>query len=307
MKATLDMQADYTIECSHLTKTYSSQRVLNDLSFNVPKGTVYGLLGPNGSGKTTFMRTAIGVARPDSGVVRILGKPIEQKSASSIGYMPEERGLYKQMRVIDVLVFMGRLKGISQPKQVATGWLEKLGLGDCSSRTVEALSKGMARRIQLIAAMISNPPLLILDEPFSGLDPVTSESIIELILSRKESGTTILLSTHEMEIAERVCDKILMLSAGQAILEGSVQSIRETYCQDRTILLKSPVPIETLSNFTGVERVVQEESYYSLTIDDHFQQAQFLAFLDQYGPISHYQHITPPLREVFLKLAQDQQ
>jgi ABC-2 type transport system ATP-binding protein len=196
------------------------------LSFPIPEGSLYGFIGPNGSGKSTTLRMMLGILLPDAGQVHVLGQRRSKTTDDSTGYLPEERGLYRRMRVNDALTFHANLKNVRQPKERISAWLKKLDIADRGRMRISSLSKGLAQRVQFAAAVVHDPKLLILDEPFSGLDPVSTEQLREIILELKNSGTTVILSTHDMSVAESMCDKVLMLHRGRKVLDGSVEQLK---------------------------------------------------------------------------------
>lgn len=219
------------LEFVDVVKTYGEHRALDSVSLSVRAGEVFGLLGANGAGKTSLIRLALDIVRPDSGHVRVFGEEPSAHVLDRIGYLPEERGLYKTERVIDVLVYLGELKGLTRndARRRALAWLERIGLDSVASSRVASLSKGMSQKVQLVAALISDPPLAILDEPFSGLDPVNARLVSDLILERRDRGLTTILSTHQMDRAELLCDRIAFVRAGKIVLEGTVAAIRSRH------------------------------------------------------------------------------
>ena len=214
-----------------ITKQYHGHEALRKFSAEFKSGEVTGLLGPNGAGKTTFIRTLNQIIKADSGEIEINGKPLSSKHIESIGYLPEERGLYKKMRVLKQIVYFGRLKGLT--KAVATEnavkWLEKFELKEWANSRILELSKGMAQKVQFIITVIHDPDILILDEPFSGFDPINTNLIKKEIQNFKDEGKTVVLSTHNMQSVEEICDSVVLLNRGRKILDGPVQTVRETY------------------------------------------------------------------------------
>src|SRR5262245_41380221 len=208
------------VEIEHVTKTFGDFAAVDDLSLVVPAGTVYGFIGPNGSGKTTTLRMIMRILHPDRGHIRVLGEEKLGAANDRVGYLPEERGLYKQMRVRDLLRFYAALKGFRDSRAAIDAWLERLGLADWAGKQVDALSKGMAQKVQFVAAVIARPELVLLDEPFSGLDPVNLDVLREAILDLNRAGTTVVFSTHDMAIAERMCDYLFMIYKGRKVLDG---------------------------------------------------------------------------------------
>lgn len=219
------------LKISQLNKSYENHRALTDINLFVPKGVVFGLLGPNGAGKTTLIRIVNQIIEQDSGSVELDGDKLSPDDIRKIGYLPEERGLYKKMKVWDQLIYFSRLKGLSENEakiQIKT-WLEKLDIASWRDRKIEDLSKGMAQKVQFIATVVHRPSLLILDEPFSGFDPVNAEIIKNEILELKEKGTTVILSTHRMESVELLCDHIAMINKSKKILDGTIKEVKRSF------------------------------------------------------------------------------
>ena len=232
------------ITVNHVTKRYADHLALNDISLQVPEQSIYGLLGPNGAGKTTLIRILNQITGPDIGQILIDGEPLQPKHVERIGYLPEERGLYKKMKVGEQAIYLAQLKGIS--KQEATRrlkiWFEKFEIGDWWNKTVEELSKGMQQKIQFITTVIHEPDILIFDEPFSGFDPINANLLKESILELRDKGATILLSTHNMNSVEELCDSISLINKGEKILEGKVAEIK---AQHR---ISTDVPIPSMND-----------------------------------------------------------
>ena len=220
-----------TIELNQVRKSYDKFVAVNDLSFNIEQGGVFGLLGPNGAGKTSTIRMMIGITVPDSGQITLFGKPFERKSLNKVGYLPEERGLYKKMKILDQLIFLGELHGMSSgaARQAAMVWTKRLQIDAWVQKKVEELSKGMQQKIQFIAALIHDPDFIIMDEPFFGLDPVNATLLKDVMLDLKKQGKTILFSTHRMDQVEKLCDSICLINKGVAVLQGDLKSIKAGY------------------------------------------------------------------------------
>lgn len=223
----------FHLEAKNIVKRYGDYTALNDVSIRVPKASIYGLLGPNGAGKSSLIRIINRITMPDEGQVLIDGHPSTANDVSLIGYLPEERGLYKKMKVEEHIMFLARLKGLSksQASERVAYWMEKFHIQDWKSKKIEELSKGMAQKIQFIACVIHDPQLLILDEPFSGFDPVNAELLRKEILELKDQGKTIILSTHNMGSVESLCDEISLINKSKVMLEGGVRKVREQYKQ----------------------------------------------------------------------------
>lgn len=218
------------LEISALSKSYGSHRALSDIDLQIPKGAIFGLLGPNGAGKTTLIRIINQIIEADEGTVLFNGKPLRQEHIQHIGYLPEERGLYKKMKVGEQLLYFAQIKGLktSDAKGKVNDWLNRLQVSEWKNKKIEDLSKGMAQKIQFIATVIHSPELLILDEPFSGFDPVNAEIIKNEILALRETGTTVILSTHRMESIELLCDHIAMINKSKKVIDGPVHEIRKS-------------------------------------------------------------------------------
>jgi ABC-2 type transport system ATP-binding protein len=221
------------LKIKDLTKTYQGKTALNNISFNAQKGKILGLLGPNGAGKTSLLRSITQIIKPDLGIILISGEPLAEHHNSKIGYLPEERGLYPQLIVEDQLIFLAQLKGMAKSKaeDAAGFWMEKLKVDSYKRKKVAELSKGMAQKVQFIAAIINNPEIIILDEPFSGFDPVNANQIKQEVIDLKNKGKTIILSTHNMSSVEEICDDIILMNKGELLLKGSVQQIKKQYAK----------------------------------------------------------------------------
>lgn len=219
------------VSLEKVTKRYDSFDAVSSLTMEVKEGAVFGLLGPNGAGKTTTLRMIVRILIPDEGSVRVLGQPLSERTQDLIGYLPEERGLYRQMRLLEILRFLGALKGLSEAESErrARVWLDRLGLGDRLNYEVHSLSRGMQQKIQFIAAIIHRPQLVILDEPFTGLDPVNAAVIKDVMLELRNQGATIILSTHRMDQVEQMCDSICLMNKGQKLLDGDLKAIKKSY------------------------------------------------------------------------------
>jgi ABC-2 type transport system ATP-binding protein len=224
--------AEPVVSVDHVTKRFSGHTAVDALSLSVPPGIIYGLLGPNGAGKTTTIRMLMDIYEPDEGSVRLFGSPEGGRTHSArIGYLPEERGLYPKMRVLDVLMFLAEAKGVSRrlARTKALDWLERLGLNDWRLRKVSDLSKGMQQKVQFISTILHDPDLVILDEPFSGLDPVNSQVLRDTVLDARRRGKTILFSTHIMEHAEKLCDRLCIIARGKKLVDGTLGEVKQMH------------------------------------------------------------------------------
>lgn len=224
-----------TVELEHIRKVYESKVAVAGLSLVIEPGTMFGLLGPNGSGKTSSIRMMIGITIPDSGMVKLFGKPFRRDMLQRVGYLPEERGLYKKMNVLEQIVFMGQLRGLSAGEAQKRGkhWAERLQITEALPKKTEELSKGMQQKIQFICTLLHDPELIIMDEPFSGLDPVNGALLQDTLLELRAAGKSILFSTHRMDQVERMCDSIALIHRGEVVLQGTMRQIKSEYPQNR--------------------------------------------------------------------------
>ena len=295
------------MQLSGLTKRYSGHLAVDDLALTVPPGTIYGILGPNGAGKSTTIRMAMGIIARDQGSVSLLGTdPSADRSVlRRVGYLPEERGLYRKMRVIDVIVFFGRLKGMSRREAEAAGdrWLGRMGLDDWRTANVENLSKGMQQKVQFISTVLHDPPLLILDEPASGLDPVNQEVLRATMLEAREQGRTVIFSTHNMDDAERLCEYVCIIAEGRKVLDGELGQVRRSH-QGRRWRLQfetvTPATREIVDRgrFSAVTPV---ENGWELELFDNEDARQLLsAVADVDARLIRFEHVQPTLHEIFV-------
>ncbi|MCB9853670.1 MAG: ATP-binding cassette domain-containing protein [Phycisphaerales bacterium] len=289
------------VEMSGVTKTFGAITAVNELSLTVPTGSVYGFIGPNGSGKTTTIRMIMRIFYPDRGDIRVFGQAHSTAATDRIGYLPEERGLYKKMKVHDVLSFYARLKGINNPKSDIDSWLAKMGLSDWGGRRVETLSKGMAQKVQFIGAVVSRPELVILDEPFSGLDPVNLDVLRDAILGLKRQGSTVIFSTHDMSAAEKMCDQIFMIYKGRKVLDGTLASIQDQYGSD-TIRLRLD-DSSCVSSLKGVDRVADFGNYQEVRLTNGTDPQQVLTALASRTRIGLFEVARPSLHDIFVRIA----
>jgi ABC-2 type transport system ATP-binding protein len=251
------------ITLENVTKSYDAVTAVNGISLHVRQGAILGLLGPNGAGKTTTIRMIMNILVPDEGSIRVLGQPVSDNTRDIIGYLPEERGLYPRMKVREIIVFLAALHGLTEAEaeRRAKEWLEKLGLAEWSEKKLIDLSKGMQQKVQFITAVIHKPPLVILDEPFSGLDPVNAATVEEIMIDMRAGGSTIVLSTHRMEQVERMCDSICLIDKGRKLLDGDLRAIKQSYGKNTLhieftgsdVFLKNPAIISMTRSGNGVE------------------------------------------------------
>lgn len=288
------------VEIESVTKTFGTQVAVDDLSLVVPAGTIYGFIGPNGSGKTTTLRMIMRIFLPDRGAIRVLGDDSWQSAADRITYLPEERGLYKQMKVRDVIRFYAELKGMRQPQQKIGEWLERMELSHAADKKVDQLSKGMSQKVQFIASVVTDPDLIILDEPFSGLDPVNENLFRKAILDLRKEGKTIIFSTHNMAVAEQLCDFLFMIYKGKKVLDGTLDAIQDTYGFDT---LRVRVEGAALEDLFGVEKVTDFGRHKELRLTRGADSQAILQELMRRGAVRQFEQTRPSLHDIFVRIA----
>ena len=287
----------------NVTKVFGSVRAVDGLSARIPAGSIYGFLGPNGAGKTTTLRMVMNIISPDSGRIEILGHSSREGVSERIGYMPEERGLYRKMKVRAVVSYFGTLKGMKRHdlRREIPRWLEEVGLGEWANRRVEDLSRGMQQKLQFVVTAISNPDILILDEPFSGLDPVNLEILRDIMLRVREAGRTVIFSTHMMEQAERLCDFILLIDKGKEIIDGTLDRIRSAYpCNTVKAELEGDTDfIAALPMVRGIER---EGRKLEISLSENGDAQDLLRGLVGKVRVRSFEEKVPSLHEIFVDL-----
>lgn len=285
-----------------VTKRFGQTTAVEALSLQVPQGAIYGFIGPNGSGKTTTLRMIMNILLPDSGTVEVLGDRGTQAARDRVGYLPEERGLYKQMPVRRLLTYYGELKGgrRADVMREADMWLERLGLAHLADKKVQALSKGMSQKVQFIATVVARPELVILDEPFSGLDPVNRDVLRDAVLELKRRGTTIVFSTHDMAMAELMCDRIFMIFKGRKVLDGSLDEIQQTYGRDE-VHVRVLGGAEQLRGIEGVDAVVDHGNVQQVRLSVSPQ--VFLGRLAARATVQRFEITRPSLHDIFVDIA----
>ncbi len=290
------------VEISGVSKSFGSHTAVSDLDLSVPEGSVYGFIGPNGSGKTTTIRMILHIIHPDKGTIEVMGKAGTRAANDRIGYLPEERGLYKKMTVNRLLLYYATIKCMERKdaKEQAEAWLERMGLIEWKTRKIEALSKGMAQKVQFIATVISRPKLVILDEPFSGLDPVNLDVIRQAVVALKEQGTTVIFSTHDMEMAERMCDSIFMIYRGKKVLDGTLSQIQQQYGED-TIRMSIEGDRGTLNRLPGVMGVRDFGQYQELRFSGDPQ--VIMKQLMESVSVQSFAITKPSLHDIFVRIA----
>lgn len=298
----------HTVEFESVSKSFADKSVINDISFSVRQGEIFGLLGPNGAGKTTLIRLLLDIIKPDVGNILTFGTPLNFAAKDKIGYLPEERGLYKRTKILDILVYLARLKGISrkQAQLKAESLLKSFELYEYRDKKVEELSKGMQQKIQFLSAIIHDPELVILDEPFSGLDPMSTKEIKDRILELKHAGRTVLLSTHMMEQAQALCDRIVMLNQGKRVLYGTVDEIRREYGNDSLFVeLVEKSSLEAIREIPGVKKITEHEKMIEIFPEESTNIKILLEELVRRAEVLRFERAIPSLNEIFIKIVEN--
>ncbi|MBN2169748.1 MAG: ATP-binding cassette domain-containing protein [Candidatus Krumholzibacteriota bacterium] len=291
-----------TVELREVTKTFGKHVAVDSLSLDVPEGSVYGFIGPNGSGKTTTLRMIMSIFHPDHGDIRVLGTDGAGADTDRIGYLPEERGIYPKMKLREALIFYGDLKnGRDLPREVDR-WLERLDLGAWGDKKIDALSKGMSQRAQFIAAVVARPELIILDEPFGGLDPVGLETLKDAVLDLRRGGATVIFSTHDMQVAERMCDYIFMIHKGRKVLDGTLDAIQDRYGQD-TVRVRTGGGAGALAGLAGVEKINDYGRLQELRLAPGTDAQAVLAGILARTRVESFELARPSLHDIFVRIA----
>ncbi|MDB5327659.1 MAG: Fluoroquinolones export ATP-binding protein [Phycisphaerales bacterium] len=291
---------DDAIAIEGVRKVFGDFVAVENLSLRVPAGKLCGFIGPNGSGKTTTLRLIMRIYAPDAGTVRVLGDSRHGPADDRVGYLPEERMLYKSMRVGEVLTYLSRLKGYKPNRIEIDQWLERLALPGVARRRVQTLSKGQTQKIQLIAVLIAKPKLVLLDEPFSGLDPVNSNVMRDAILELKNNGTTVLFSTHDMASAEELCDRIVMIYKGNKVMDGTINEIRAGHNTD-TLRVRLANLASNFDNLPGVACAIAEGDHHELQLTPTADAQAILRELQQRGPVELFEIARPSLHDLFVR------
>lgn len=288
---------------NNLVKKFNNTVAVDNLSFQVNPGKIFGLLGPNGAGKTTTIRTILNIIKPTSGEIIFDGRPITYEYYNIIGYLPEERGLYKRSRVIDVLIYFSALKNLSRSDSLnrAEFWLKRLNILEFRDKKIEQLSKGNQQKVQLIAAILHNPQLLILDEPFTGFDPINQQEVKNLILSFLSEGKTIILSTHQMELAEKLCEDILLINKGKEVTSGKLSEIKKNF-GGNNIRLSFSGDNSFLKNLPGIVKYDFYNNYTDIQLKDEIVPSEFLKKVISNVEVNHFSIIEPTLNKIFIDL-----
>ncbi len=290
------------VELQNIRKAYDTKVAVEGLSLTIEPGTMFGLLGPNGSGKSSTIRMMIGITRPDSGTVRLFDQPFTRKALARIGYLPEERGLYKKMKVLDQLIFLGQLHGLSVPVATtrAKTWCERMQIADVMDKKTEELSKGMQQKIQFIAALLHEPDLIIMDEPFSGLDPVNATLLMDTLIDLRKQGKAILFSTHRMDQVEKLCDSIAIIYKGKLVLSGAMRQIKSRYPANRI-----HVHFSGDASFLAHPAIADAKQYGGLAevilSDPNAAQSILAQAIANGTAITRFEVLEPTLEEIFIE------
>lgn len=292
-----------TVELRGVTKRYDEFLAVDHLSFAIREGSVFGMLGPNGAGKTSTIRMMMGITLPDEGEVFCFGQPFQRAHLERIGYMPEERGLYKKMKVLDVLVFLGQLKGLSEAeaRRRSLDWAKRLEIVDWTARKVEELSKGMQQKIQFIATLLHDPPLIIMDEPFSGLDPANAVQLKDILIDLKRQGKTILFSTHRMDTVERLCDTICLVDHGKIVLMGELKQVKSSYGKN-SVQLEYEGDSGFLQDKSLVTTFNDYGNYVEIQLAKGADSQALLRAISARARITKFELVEPSLEAIFIDI-----
>jgi len=290
----------------NLVKKFNTTIAVDNLSFTVYPGKIFGILGPNGAGKTTTIRTILNIIKPTSGEIIFNGNPITNEYYNIIGYLPEERGLYKRSKVIDVLIYFASLKNLNKKDALSRAefWLKKLKISDSGNKKIEQLSKGNQQKIQLIAAILHNPQLLILDEPFTGFDPINQQEVKELILSFLSEGKTIILSTHQMDLAEKLCEDILLINRGTTVCSGKLTDIKKNF-GGNNVRISFNGNNDSLNQFTEIIKYDYYKNFTDVQLKETVIPSEFLKKLVDKIDVNHFSIVEPTLNKIFIDLIKE--
>jgi len=296
------------LEIDNVSKIFAGKKAVNGISFTVEPGRIFGLLGPNGAGKTTTIRMIANIYIPDGGKITIDGETVNSGHQEMIGYLPEERGLYKKIKVIDQLAYFGQLKGMAKPDALnaANHWLAKMDAIGWADKKIQELSKGMQQKIQFISTILHDPEILILDEPFSGFDPVNVELLKSIILDFKASGKTIILSTHVMQQVEQMCDDICLINKGSAVLQGNVREVKRGFGRD-TAIIEFDGSDSFLNNLGGIQFINKTKSRAEFRIKPDISSKMILEAAMKSAEIIKYELVEPSLNEIFIDVISNEE
>ncbi|MBN2664836.1 MAG: ATP-binding cassette domain-containing protein [Bacteroidales bacterium] len=297
------------LKINNISKQFENHKALNNVSFSVKEASIFGLLGPNGAGKTTLIRIINRIFEADSGNILINNQKLNPDHISIIGYLPEERGLYKKMKVGEQILFFAKLKGLNQKQALnqAKTWMDKLDIEDWWDKKVEELSKGMQQKVQFIITVLHKPKLLIFDEPFTGFDPINVDLIKKQILWLKEQGTTIIFSTHNMASVEEICEQIVLINKGQKVLEGNIQEIKNKFAQNlyEICFFEQPIDFELTKKYSiSKHENKNSELSYRVTLPQN-ETNKFLNYAADFGKVNSFKKIVPSLHEIFVKVVNE--
>jgi|SRR3984957_16532686 len=289
------------VELAGVTKAYESKVAVSDLSLSIEAGQMFGLLGPNGAGKTSSIRMMMGITIPDSGSISLFEKPFARESLDRVGYLPEERGLYKKMKVLEQLIFFGQLHGLdaAEARKRSTQWAKRMEIDDALPKKTEELSKGMQQKIQFISCLLHDPGLIIMDEPFSGLDPVNATLLERTLIELKNDGKAILFSTHRMDQVEKLCDSICLIDKGKAVLAGRVREIKKRYERNRVI-----VEFEGSADFLKSSEIAEAKNFSGhaeIKLKEHGNAQKLLSEASAAATIYRFELVEPSLEEIFIQ------
>lgn len=293
---------DPILQLSGVERSFGSIRAVDGVDLNVPRGAIYGILGPNGAGKTTTIRMILNIYIPDAGEILFDGKRLDRHAINHIGYLPEERGLYKRMRVEEHVIYLARLKGVptAEAKRRAKLWLERFGLEDRASAKTDELSKGMQQKVQFVGTVISEPQMVVLDEPFSGLDPINVKLLREIIEEIRAAGRTVLFSTHVMEQAEQICDHIFLINDGRKVLDGKLEDIVENYPVD-SVRVSGEFEAQAFENISAADSAKRNGNEMLVRLKEGFVAQDLLLELVKRGRVDRFIAARPPLSEIFIR------
>jgi len=297
-----------TLELRNVTKSYDKFVAVDNLSFEIEKGSVFGLLGPNGAGKTSSLRMMIGITMPDTGEVIVFGEPFRRSHLDRIGYLPEERGLYKKMKLIEQVIFLAQLKGMAEPeaRRRAQKWFDRLELSAWTNKKVEELSKGMQQKVQFIAGILHDPEFLILDEPFSGLDPANADVLKDILLEQRKAGKTILFSTHRMDQVEKLCDSICLIDHGKAVLQGELRAVKARFGRNHV-----QIEYEGDGDFLQTTPLVQSfhnfGNYIEVELAPGADSQDLLKAVSSRARVNRFELAEPSLEKIFIDTVNNRQ
>lgn len=292
------------LKIDRIRKEFDEKVAVDDLSLDLPQGVIFGIIGPNGAGKTTTIRMIMNIIAPDSGTIEFDGKPVDESFKDRVGYLPEERGLYKKFTVEEVLIYMAELKSqpVGKTKSLIDPWLDRMGLAEYKTNKVQDLSKGMQQKLQFISTILHDPDIIILDELFSGLDPINMELMKEVLLEMKRKGKTILFSTHVMEQAEKLCDNICMINRGKKVLDGTMAEVKAKFGKN-AIQIEMEGDGSFVKHLPGVREVSESNNYLELRLNENADPTAILREVAAKVSVKRFEIMEPSLYEIFIDVA----